>query len=265
MKPALFPLAAVAALLLAPKPAFADEALCVDRPGLDTPPCTLHAGRVMVETGALTWEHSADAAAREDDLTLADTVVRIGLGSATEMQIGLDGWNHRRTRDKQAGTVSTARGIGDTTLGLRHGFGGEDDAHAAIQAFVTLPSGRQSVSAGDWGAGVILPLSFDLPGGFSISASPEIDAAVNASGHGRHPAWGSSLGLSHALTPALALTGEVAAWRDQDPSGHRTDARLAASLAWAAGKSLQLDMEIDKGLASGAPDHALMLGFARQF
>lgn len=258
-------LAAFAALLLPPAQAWAEDApdLCVDRPGIGTPPCTLPVGRVMVEFGALEWDHTATPGMRDDTLTLADTVVRIGLGHATEVQLGLGGWGHQRRRAGAA--VTKAHGVGDATIGLRHGFGSEDGAKAAVQAFVTLPVGRAPNGTGDWGAGLLMPVALPLPSGFELDLTPEIDAAVNGSGRGRHVAWGGVVGLSHSLGKALSLGCEVSAYRDEDPDGASTDSRFALSTNWRAGRSFRIDLELDLGLTQGAPDHALMIGFARQF
>lgn len=256
--------AALAGLaLLAPITARADDDLCVNRPGLDTPPCTLTAGRVMVEVGAVDWEHSAAPGMRDDSLTYGDTLVRVGLGSATELEVGFGGWTRERSR--QGAAITTARGAGDATLALRHGFGGESGAKFAVETFVSAPVGRAPGGAGDWGAGFLLPVALPLPAGFTLSTTPEIDAAVNGSGHGRHLAWGGALGLSHALTGHLSASAEVSAFRDDDPEGHTTESRLALAAAWHAAPALQIDVELDTGLTHGAPDRALLLGFARQF
>ena len=255
----------VVLLCLSPTAAAAQEDLCVNRPGLDTPPCTLAPGRATAEVGALGWDHTGHGDAPQDDLTIADTLLRIGLGRSIELQLGFGGWNHQRMRSVAGSMVTTARGLGDTSIGLRHGFGGAADAKVAAQLTITLPTGARSVSAGDWGAALLVPMAFPLPAGFALALTPEIDAAVNGSGHSRHLAWGSAAGISHALGPALSLTGEIAAYRDQDPAGASTDARLAASLAWRAGPAWQIDLEVDKGISAGAPDHALKIGFARAF
>ncbi len=258
--------AAIAALaLFAPALARADDApdLCVNRPGLDTPPCTLPAGRVVVEVGAVGWEYSTSPGGRNDSLTYADTVVRVGLGRATEIEVGLGGWAHQRSRVGTA--VSNASGLGDATFAVRHGFGSESDAKFAVQAFVSAPVGRAPGGAGDWGAGLLLPVALPLPAGFTLATTPEIDAAVNASGHGRHLAWGSVVGLSHALSPTISASAEVSAFRDEDPDGASTESRFALAAAWHAAPRLQIDVEFDTGLTRAAPDHALLVGFARQF
>lgn len=262
---ALWLIASALARGIAPGIAHAEDApdLCVDRPGIATPPCTLASGRVMIEFGAAGWDHSAASGTRDDTLTLADTVARIGIGRSTELQIGLGGWGHQRSRT--GGRITTARGVGDATIGLRHGFGSEDDARFAVQAFITAPIGGAAISAGDWGAGLLVPIALPLPSGFELALTPEIDAAVNGTGHGRHVAWGGVAGLSHSVGKALSIGAEISAYRDEDPAGASTDSRAALSAAWRAGRSFQIDAELDMGLSRGAPDRALMLGFARQF
>jgi hypothetical protein len=250
---------------LAPTLAQAEDppGLCTDRPGISTPPCTLPAGRVMAEFGAAEWDHAAAPGTREDTITLADTLARIGLGHSTEVQIGLGGWSHQRSRSKSS--VSTVRGLGDAMIGLRHGFGSEDGAKVAAQAFITLPAGRAPNGAGDWGAGLLVPVALSLPSGFGLALTPEIDAAVNGSGHGRHLAWGGVAGLSHGIGKFLSFGAEVSSYRDEDPGGTSTDSRVDLAAAWRAGRAVQFDIEFDLGVSHGAPDHALMLGFARQF
>ena len=73
------------------------------------------------------------------------------------------------------------------------------------------------------------------------------------------------VGLSHPLGKQLTLTAEIAAFRDEDPAGHSTDARAAASLAWQLADKFQLDVQADAGLSSGAPDRSLTAGLAWQF
>jgi hypothetical protein len=73
------------------------------------------------------------------------------------------------------------------------------------------------------------------------------------------------IGLSHPLGKSLSLTGEVAAFYDEDPAGHSTDARVAGSLAWQVSDRFQLDFEAAAGLSAGAPDRSLAVGLAWQF
>lgn len=251
------------ALMASPVLAQGDD-FCVDRPGLGTPACTLGAGQAMIELGLAGWDHSADPASTQDDLTFGDMLARIGLDDRTEVELGLGGYSAVRTRDRSGATIMRQHGLGDISLGLRRSLSGPGGP-VALQGIVTLPTGHSGIGAGDWGAGVLLPVSITLPGGFELDLTPEADAAVNASGTGRHFAWGGVAGLSHAIGRKFTLESEIGAWRDNDPSGHATDMRTALSLAWQAGKVWQVDIEGDLGLTAAAPRHSLIVGLARRF
>lgn len=250
--------------LVAATAAQADEReFCADRPGLGTPACTMTPGQVMAELGIAAWSRSSDADAVTDNGTYGDLLVRIGLDDRTELQIGQTAFGTSRRRDLASGAVMRQRGAGDSKIAMRRGLAGPNGP-VAVQAFMTLPTGSDGIGAGDWGAGILMPANADLPGGFALAVTPEIDAAVNASGSGRHLAWGGVIGLSHPLGKLINLSGEMAAWRDNDPARHTTSARAAISLAWQAGADWQVDLEGDLGLTGSAPDHSLLIGIAHR-
>jgi hypothetical protein len=252
-------------LLLAATPAAAqDDSLCVDRPGLGTPACTLPKGQVMAEAGLAEWDHLADPGTVEDDLAFGNLLVRVGLDDRTEIEAGLGGYATTRSRDRVTGSIGRSHGFGDVSIALRHNLTGPDGP-VALHAYVTLPTGANAIGAGDWGAGVLVPIDLQLPSGFELDLTPELDAAVNSSGSGRYLAFGGVVGLGHGLGKRLSLEGELGVWRDDDPAGHATDARAAISLAWQAGRDWQIDLEGDAGLSAAAPRHALKVGFARRF
>ena len=250
-------------LLVGAAPAHADDReFCANRPGLNTPPCTLSSGVIVVETGLAAIAHSAGGGAIDDKLTFADLLVRVGVAQSAEIEVGLTSFVRDRQRD--AGGVSTTRGVGDMVVAFRRGIAGPNGP-IALHAFVTVPTGKSGIGAGDWGAGLIVPMQFDLGHQFQLALSPEIDAAVNASGSGRHVQYGSVIGLSHPLSKTVGLTGELAAFRNEEPAGHETVAQAAASLAWQVSKDWQLDLEGDAGLSRAAPDYQVKLGFAHRF
>lgn len=244
-------------------PARAEERdFCADRPGLGTPACTVAPGEAMVEVGLGEWDHTTSTDAVNDVVTIGQVDLRLGLTQRSEVLLGFGGWTHQR--DRAGGAIAAAAGTGDITIGIKRGLAGPDGPFA-VQAFVTLPAGKGPGTAGDWGAGAVLPVNLTLPHGFEFDLTPEIDAAVNASGSGRHLAYGSVFGLSHPLGGAAAIAAEVSLSRDLDPAGKETQALAALSLAWQAGPRFQIDLEGDCRLAGSEPDHALMIGFARRF
>lgn len=255
----------VAALLAIAAPAHAElREFCASRPGLGTPACTVDPGHVVVETGLADWTLDDNADERSDTVLFGDTLVRVGLDDRTEAQIGWTPYGLLRVRDKATGLVSRTGGTGDVSLGLRRSLSGPDGP-VAIQPFVTLPVGGSAIGAGDWGAGVIVPIGFDLGHDVQLSLTPEIDAAVNESGSGRHLAYGSVIGLSAPLANGLSGTIEVQAMRDEEPSNVTTQAFASASLAWMIGANTQFDIGGVAGLNRNSPDAEIYVGIARRF
>lgn len=252
----------LAAALVA-KPALAQEReFCAERPGLNTPACTAEPGHGYVETSLANWTLERQGHDRTDTLLVADTLVRVGIGKAAEARIGWTPFGHVRERGQ-----GTTDGVGDVTLGLKanllHPDG--DKLALAVLPYVTLPVGRTPVGAGDWAAGVLLPVTFELSDTVSLAGTPEIDAAVDEDGHGRHVQFGSAAGLSIDLTDAVTVEPEVELLRDDDPGGHRTEALASLALAVKLGERLQLDVQGAAGLNRDSPDVQLLGGVAARF
>lgn len=252
-------------LLLAAQPARAeDRDFCADRPGQTTPPCTLAPGQVMIETAASNWTRESDPESRTDMLTLGSSLLRVGVASRLEAQVGWTPYGTRWVRDTASGTVARQSGTGDVTLGLTYGLAGANGP-VALQGFVTLPTGGAAIGAGDWGAGLRLPAQLPLSSSIDLTVTPEIDVAVNQSGSGRHLSYGGAAGLGFALTREVNLGVDVALFRDEDPDGVATLANAGLSLAWQAGQNTQLDVGGTVGFNRDSPDGTAYLGIAHRF
>jgi hypothetical protein len=130
---------------------------------------------------------------------------------------------------------------------------------------VTLPVGRAPVGAGDWSTGVAVPVSFDLSQTVNLQFTPEIDAAVDQDGRGRHFAMSGVFGIGLAASDKLTVTLEDQVIRDDDPAGESTRDLVSLSLAWSARDNLQVDVGAVAGLDRNSPDAELYIGIARRF
>lgn len=237
---------------------------CASRPGLGTPACTVDPGHVVVEVGATDWTLDDNSDERTDTFLLGDFTVRIGLDDKTEAQVGWTPYGHVRVRDNTTGLITHAGGVGDVTVALRRSLSGPNGP-IAVQPYVTVPVGGEAIGAGDWGAGIIVPIGFDLGHDVQLSLTPQIEAAVNESGSGRHLAYGSVVGLSVPLARAVKGMVEFQAMRDEDPSSKTTQTFASASIAWLAGPNTQFDFGEVTGLNSDSPDVELYVGIAHRF
>lgn len=247
------------AALFAAAPTLAqNRSFCADRPGRGTPACTLAPGEAMIEVTAASFDISYDPIARNETATFGDTLLRFGLDDATELQLGVAALVKAATRDRASRALDRSAELGDSYLAVRHGL----NERMAVELFVTLPTGKGASGAGDWGAGLLLPIDIPAPEGFTYSIIPEVDAAPNANGVGRHLAFGGVAGWSHALSDDIAAGFELAASHDCDPDGAALIADVIGSLAWQAAPRLQLDAEISFGVAHARPRAAAFVGFA---
>lgn len=242
-----------------------DRDYCPERPGIDTPACTMAPGKVSLETSIADWTRDDRPGAREDSIMFGDALVRVGLSETIEARIGWTSFGHDRMRDSTG--VDTVNGVGDVSLGMKANLHDPDGSGFSIAAlpYVTLPVGRSSIGAGDWGAGFLVPVTYEISDTVSLDFSPEIDAAVDQDGSGRHLAYSTAAGLSVKLDKNFTLAGEMQALRDDDPEDHATQAVAALSLAWSASDDLQFDVLGAAGLNSHTPDARLYAGISRRF
>ena len=261
-------LLAGAVLLAAAAPAVAQQRdYCPERPGLDTPPCVVDKGHVSVETALADWIRDDQPDARTDTVLVGDTLIRIGVSDRVEARIGWTPFGHVRVRDRASGAVARADRVGDVTLGakvnLAHPSG--DGLSLAVLPYVSLPVGRRPVGGGDWGAGLLVPVSYNLSDAVSVQATPELDAAVDDDGDGRHLSYSGTAGLAWGVTDSVTLTAEGQWLRDRAPDDHTTQMLAALSVGWMARPDLQFDLFGAAGLNHSAPDTELYAGVSRRF
>jgi hypothetical protein len=212
-----------------------EREFCADRPGIGTPACTMAPGRVQVELGLGDWTREKDAEARTDSVELGEALVRVGVTGSMEAQIGWTAFGHVREKDRITGAVTKDSGVGDVTLAIRQNLRNPDGSgfSVAVMPYVTLPGGGTAIGAGDWGAGLLLPMSFDLGSGLSLEVMGEMV--------------------------------EASVLRDEDPAGHATEALAGLSLTWQPSEAVQIDIGLNAGLNRDSPDSEVYLGISRRF
>lgn len=257
--------------LIVATPALAQESddprFCPNRPSLGSSACTTDPGRVQLEYSAADWQLDNGDDSREDRVVAGDLLARFGVTASSEVQVGWTAFGHVRTRDKITGAIDTVNGVGDVTVAFRQNLRNPDGKGFSfgIQPQVTLPVGREPIGAGDWGAGVLIPVTYDLSDKINLAFTGEADAAVDDDGDGRHLAYSGIWGLGYALTDKLTTVAELSLQRDNDPSGHETHSLAAVSLAYQPRKTVQYDVLAVAGLNRTSPDVRLVMGGAVLF
>ena len=256
-------------LLAAPALAQSDDGprFCPNRPSLGESGCTTEPGHVQLEVSALDWTKDETREQREDTVLVGDFQARFGLTSTAELQVAWTAYGHDRTRDKLAGGIDRTAGVGDVQIGLRQNLRHPDGKglSLAVEPSVTLPVGRQPIGAGTWGAGLVIPVTYDLSDKLNLALTNDVEAAPDEDGDGRHFLAQETVGLGYDLTERLTAVAELQVTQDNDPGGHRTQALAAGSLAWQPTKRVQLDVLVGAGLNRDTPDVRVLTGGAVVF
>ncbi|WP_235535205.1 transporter [Sphingomonas sp. Leaf339] len=240
--------------------------LCAHRPGLGTPACTVDPGHVLIETGVADWTRADSGDGRIDTIQIGSTLARFGVDDATELELGWTPYGDQRERTA-TGDVAHMSRVGDVTVGMKRSIV-NPDGHGlsfAVLPLVTLPVGRTPIGAGDWGAGLTAPLTYDLSNSVQLEFTPEVDAAVDEDGQGHHLAYSAVVGAEWDVVETVELIGEVQAIRDRDPGGRATMYLAGLSAAWQPGKRWQFDIGTAAGLNHDAPTVRVYGGIAALF
>jgi hypothetical protein len=254
----------IALALAAPahaQPASEESEICADRPGLASSTCIVERNKVQVEL-AIDWSFQEEGDERTDTFLAGDTVVRVGVDEKTEVQFGWTAFGS--VRERSAGIVSTDASVGDAFVGIRRSLFDRGGVGVALQGRFFLPIGGSAVGAGDWGAELLAPLTFEV-GGLDLALTPSIAAAPDADRRGRHLAYGLAVGLGFDLSERLSVVMDLALTRDHDPLGTTNEAVAAFALAFLAANDLQLDAGAVIGLNRDAADLELYIGAAKRF
>ena len=262
--------AALGALLVMAAPAGAQQLreFCGDRPGLGTPACVVDKGHLQVEVGLADWTLDRQSDMRTDTILGPDIALRYGVTDTTELRLAWTTVGHERERDRVTGAISRATRVGDVTLGVKQNFrdpAGEEGLSVAALPFVMLPAGRTPIGAGTWNGGLLLPIDYSTSDRFQLQLTPEVDAAPDEDGHGRHLAYSAVLGLDWEFVKDVEADLEVQAIRDRDPSRHATKTLAGLSFDWKVKPLVQFDAGANAGLNHDTPDVELYLGVSTKF
>ena len=159
-------------------------------------------------------------------------------------------------------------GSGDVTFSLRQSLRNPDGSgfSAAIQPFVSAPTGRKDIGAGAWQGGVIIPLTWQVSDAVGVGLTPKLSVLRDQDGRGSHLAYTLVAAVGRQLGP-VNLGADIWVNRDEDPSGATTQASLDLDAAWqpAGLKDIAFDVGVNAGLNRDTPDVEAYVGVARRF
>ncbi len=250
-------------------PACAEELrdFCADRPGLAVPACVVDKGHLQAEIGLGDWTHDKQPDSVTNTMATGDVALRLGVTNSTEFRFEWTAYTHVRAKDRASGMVDRVAGVGDVTLGVKQSLlnPAGDKLSIALLPFGTIPTGKEGIGAGTWGAGLVIPVNYALTKSLTLELTPEADAAPNADEHGRHLAYSGTIGVEAKLSEQLSTGLELQATRDREPGEHKTEMLAAVSLAFQPGKNSQFDLQANVSVNHNSSDLELLFGVSERF
>ncbi|MEQ7873506.1 transporter [Sphingomonas sp. ASV193] len=248
-------------------PALADDsppALCTDRPTKATGPCIVPTGMVQVESDVGNWTHYRIDGTGTDTVLWVNPTLKYGLGPSTDVEVN---WAPLVTVRTSDGVHDSAlSGTGDVYLKVKQRL--TDPAaklQVAVLPWVKAPTARLGIGNGEWEYGVVLPVTYAIANGTTLTAAPEVDALADSDGHGHHAQVQGSVNIGQALSSTVTAYGELWTAQNDDPAGTVRQYSADAAVAWLARPTLQFDAGVNLGLNRATPGVQAYLGVSTRF
>jgi len=241
-----------------------EEPLCTDRPSRSNNVCTVPEGRIQIESDLINWTRDDADGVRTDVIAYTSPTMKLGIGPATDVQTTFTPYTESRTRDPE-GTTRYG-GFGDVFVRVKQRLTSENAGlEVGLMPYVKIPTAGRRIGNGAWEGGVSIPIQYALPSGFSLGASPEIDAVLDQDGRGRHAYVVGTLNVGKTITDRLAVGIEAWTGQDLDPSGAERQYSADVFATWLVAPLLQLDAGANFGLNEETPDAQIYVGVSTRF
>jgi hypothetical protein len=235
-----------------------------DRPPKANSPYTVDAGHFQYETDIAVFGYSNTDGVKTQDWTVVDPTLKLRLTNSIDAELQITPYQSAVT--KSAATTTSVSGIGDTVARLKINVLGDDHGAVAVAIlpYVKLPTARSGLGNGRVEGGLILPISFSAPRGFTVIVMPEGDYLKDTADSGYHGAFDFLINVSHPLDKRWTLYAEVftsQSFQAREQPIYTLDAALTCALT----PNLQLDFGGNFSLNGVAPQDQLYIGLSQRF
>jgi len=201
---------------------------------------------------------------KTQDWTVFDPTLKLGLTNTIDAELQITPYESVVT--KSAANTTRVSGLGDSFARLKINVLGDDHGAVAVAflPYIKLPTAHSGLGNGRVEGGMILPISFSAPGGFTVIVMPEGDYLKDTAESGYHGALDFLINVSHPLDQRWTFYTEVfttQSFQERD----RPIYTLDAALTYALTANWQLDFGGNFGLNSVAPRAQLYTGLSQRF
>ena len=228
-----------------------------DRPPKANSPYTVDAGHFQYETDIAVYAYSGD-------WTVLDPTLKLGLTNTIDAELQLTPYESVATHS--ASGASNISGFGDTIARLKINVLGDDQGATAVALlpYIKLPTAQSGLGNGHVEGGLILPISLNAPGGFTVIVMPEADYLKDEFSDAYHGAFDFLINVSHALDKRWTFYTEVFTTQSFE-TANKPIYTFDEALTCALGPNLQLDFGGNFSVNAQAPREQLYIGLSERF
>jgi len=243
--------------LFNPTPDASLRSFNTDRPPKANSPYTVDAGHFQYETDIAVYTYSGD-------WTVLDPTLKLGLTNTIDAELQLTPYESVATHS--ASGTSSISGFGDTIARLKINVLGDDRGTVAVALlpYIKLPTAQSGLGNGHVEGGLILPISLNAPGGFTVIVMPEADYLKDELSDAYHGAFDFLINVSHALDKRWTFYTEVFTTQSFE-TANKPIYTFDEALTCALGPNLQLDFGGNFSVNAQAPREQLYLGLSQRF
>ncbi len=236
-----------------------------DRPTKSNVPYTVDAGHFQYETDLAVYSYQASGGVRATDWTIVDPTLKVGLTNTIDAELQITPYESAAT--KTAGRTTRLSGLGDTYARIKVNVLGDDhgDLAIAILPYVKLPTAQSMLGNGRVEGGLILPISFNAPGGYTILVMPQVDELKDAGDGGYHRAFDFLVNVSHPIGKRWALYAEVFTSQSFQAHDDKPVYTADTALTYMLTPKTQVDIGGNFGLSDQAPRAQIYAGLSQRF
>jgi hypothetical protein len=235
-----------------------------DRPPKANSPYTVDAGHFQYETDLGVLADGNTGGIKTQDWTVFDPTLKMGLTNTIDAELQVTPYASAST--KSAAATTAVSGIGDTYARLKINVLGDDQGPSAVALlpYIKFPTAQSRLGNGKIEAGVILPVSFSVPGGFTLIVMPEGDYLKDSGDDRYHGAFDFLINLSHSLNKRWTFYSEVFTTQSFQ-AGQRPFYTLDEALTFALTANIQVDFGGNFSLSRVTPKSELYAGLSQRF
>jgi len=256
--------------LFNPTPAKLMREMDTDRPDKTESPYTVDAGHFQIETDIINASFDHDTAAGADvrtrSLSFATMNLKVGLCNRTDLQLVVPSWNHVRTDDRVAGTLTKQSGFGDLTARLKVNLWGNDGGTTAlgVMPFVKFPSNTGGLGNKEYEGGLIVPLAISLSENWSLGMMTEVDIVRDSVGNSWHPESVNSITVSRPIWGPVSAYVEFFSAVSTE-RGMPWVGTVDFGFTWDISENLKFDIGANIGVTRSAEDLNPFIGFSYRY